>query len=329
VSTNAYPCTRIVYSGTESLYIVGRSLDWKTPIPTNLYVYPQGVTKLSSDLPDAIKWKSKYGAIYAVSYDGGVTEGMNEMGLVINGLFCNNTVYNKENTTEMKPMSLAMFVAWMLDLNATTDEVITALNHRNFNIIGATFDSGTVSALHWGITDASGNTAIIEFDNGNLKIYQSGHTEAMTNDPPWPSMTAIVDYWTNIGGQHALPGTVSSPDRCVRAEYFVNHVEKTNNADLGISIAKSILYNSSVPYSYTIDNEPNLSSTQWRSFANTRDGLYYFDIVTNFGIYYINLNECNLTEGSAILKLDTSLITDKLGDITPYLSVSKPFLPMY
>ena len=38
-------CSRIVYHGTDSLYIVGRSLDWKTPIPTNVYVYPSGMSK--------------------------------------------------------------------------------------------------------------------------------------------------------------------------------------------------------------------------------------------------------------------------------------------
>ncbi len=33
--------SRVVYSGLDSLRIVGRSLDWKTPIPTNIYVYPR------------------------------------------------------------------------------------------------------------------------------------------------------------------------------------------------------------------------------------------------------------------------------------------------
>lgn len=58
-------CSRVVYSGLDSLRIVGRSLDWKTPIPTNIYVYPRGMEKQSSDRPDAIRWTSKYGAVYA------------------------------------------------------------------------------------------------------------------------------------------------------------------------------------------------------------------------------------------------------------------------
>ena len=77
----AEACSRIVYEGSEGLYVIGRSLDWKTPIPTNLYVYPRGMKKRGDNKPGAIEWTSKYGAVYAVGYDGGVTEGMNEKGL--------------------------------------------------------------------------------------------------------------------------------------------------------------------------------------------------------------------------------------------------------
>lgn len=31
-------CSRVLYVGDDSLRIVGRSLDWKTPIPTNIYI---------------------------------------------------------------------------------------------------------------------------------------------------------------------------------------------------------------------------------------------------------------------------------------------------
>ena len=70
----AEACTRIVYTGTpsetagvEPLRIVGRSLGWKTPIPTNLYVYPRGMSKKGNTLPGSVTWVSKYGAVYAVS----------------------------------------------------------------------------------------------------------------------------------------------------------------------------------------------------------------------------------------------------------------------
>ena len=322
-------CTRVCYHGSDSTFVVARCLDWKTPIPTNLYVYPAGIEKVSSDQPGAIKWTSKYGAVYAVGYDGGITEGMNDRGLVVNGLFCKGTVYSNADTEGRPPMSLAMFVGWLLDLNATTDECVEVLQKHDFNIGGATFDGGTVSALHWGITDASGKSVIVEFDNGNIRIHDMGDYYAMTNDPQWPSMSSIIDYWNQVGGVNMLPGTVRSSDRCVRANFFAHHVEEVNDQDLAVSIARSVLMNSCVPYTYLIQGEPNVSSTQWRSYADIKNRRYFFDIVTNMGIYYIDLSHLDLWPGCPILKLDTSKETGIVGDALHYLKESKGFTPMY
>ncbi|MCH5243230.1 MAG: linear amide C-N hydrolase [Muribaculaceae bacterium] len=325
----AEACSRVNYHGADSTFVIARCLDWKTPIPTNLYVYPRGIDKVSDNKPGAIHWTSKYGAVYAVSYDGGITEGMNEKGLVVNGLFCKGSVYSNENTEGRPPMSLAVFVAWLLDLNETTDQCVEVLQKHDFNIGGATFDGGTVSALHWGITDASGKSVIVEFDNGEIKINDMGDYWAMTNDPQWPSMAAILNYWEGVGGVNMLPGTVKSPDRCVRANFFAHHVEATDDPDLAVNIARSVLVNSCVPYTYLIQGEPNVSSTQWRSYADIKHRRYFFDIVTNFGIYYVDLNQCLLNPGSPILKLDTSKETNLMGDATKAFKAHPGFNPMW
>lgn len=322
-------CTRVIYHGADSLYVIGRSLDWKTPIPTNLYVYPAGIRKQGSSSANGINWTSKYGAVYAVGYDGGVTEGMNEKGLSINGLFCKDAIYANPDGENNPPISLAMIVAWLLDNCATTDEVHDLIENTPFKIEGATFDGGTVSTLHWGVTDASGKSIIFEFDKGNLKIYDPGDFRAMTNDPQWPSMTAIMTYWDKIGGKNMLPGTVSSADRCVRANYFAHHVNPVVEGDLGVAITRSVLVNSSVPYTYNIAGEPNLSSTQWRSYSNLRDKTYYFDIVTNPGYYYVDLKKCDLTAKGKILKLNTENSSDLVGDVTERFEKSDGFTPMY
>ena len=321
-------CSRVLYVGDGDLRIVGRSLDWKTPIPTNIYVYPRGMEKMGNSLPGSVTWTSKYGAVYAVGYDGGVTEGMNEKGLVVNGLFCKGTVYDNDSTKGRSPMSLAMFPAWILDMCADTPEAVALLKKQDFNISGATFDGGTVSALHWGITDAQGRSAMVEFDHGTIRIYEGQDMPVLTNDPNYPQMNAINDYWVKKGGTNTLPGTVSSPDRFVRAYFFDGHVEKTADADLGVSIVRSIVMNVSVPYTYTV-GEGNVSSTQWRTFANIRDGRYYFDMVTNPGMFYVDLNKCDLRKGASVMKIDTSKSSTFVGDVTSKLYPTTPFNPMY
>lgn len=322
-------CSRVVYHGLDSLYIVGRTLDWKTPIPTNLYVYPRGMYKQGASTKNGINWTSKYGAVYAVGYDGGIEEGMNEKGLVVNGLFCKGTVYANEQNKDNKPISNALFVAWMLDNNATTDEVVAMLESERFRLESADFDGGTVATLHWGITDASGHSVIVEFAGGDVKIYEMGDYWCMTNDPQWPEMTAILDYWNKIGGQNMLPGTVSSPDRCVRGNFFAHHVEQTGDTDTGVCIIRSIMANVSVPFTYQLAGEPNLSNTQWRSYADLRDLRYYWDQVTNPGLYYIDLNQCDLLPGSPVMKLDNSNAQSLVGNVTNQLTPSEPFTPMY
>ena len=116
-----------------------------------------------------------------------------------------------------------------------------------------------------------------------------------------------------------LPGTVKSPDRFVRASYFNNHVERVADPQIGVSIVRSVLQNVSVPYLYTVDlaAEPNVSSTQWRSFCNIPARLYYFDIVTNLGLYYIDLKKCDLRPGAKVMKLNTAENTAAVGEPAP------------
>lgn len=329
VSPRADACTRVVYAGSDSLYVVGRSLDWKTPIPTNIYIYPAGMDKQGDSHGNTVRWQSRYGAVYAVGYDGGIIEGMNEKGLVVNGLFCKGTVYSNESTKGRPSLSLSVFVAWILDLNATVPEAVEAVRRHDFDISGATFDGGTVSTLHWGMTDAQGRSAVFEFDNGDIRIYEGDACRVLTNDPQWPAMQAINNYWTGVGGANMLPGTMRSADRYVRASFLIRNVEATSDSRLGVSITRSVLQCASVPYHYTVDGEPNVSSTQWRSFSDIRSLCYYFDIVTNPGLYYVSLNDVNLRPGAPVLKLDTSDSDSYVGNVTGRLKKSKPFTVMY
>lgn len=274
------------------------------------------------------EWVSKYGAVYAVSYNAGVTEGMNEKGLVVSGLFCRQTIYNSPAQDDDAVVSLAVFPAWILDNCATTKEVVEMLRGQDFKITGATFDGGTTSTLHWGVTDATGASAVLEFVDGHLNIYEGQDMPVLTNEPPYPDMLAINSYWQSVGGQNMLPGGVRSSDRFVRASFFDDSVEHTNDEAVGLTVIRSILNNVSVPYKY-VRGDKNLSQTQWRSFSNIRDRKYYFQNVNDMGLYYVDLNKCDLSEGAPVLYLDTSKATDMVGDITGQMVHSQPFTPMY
>ena len=325
----AFACSRVVFLGHDNLTLVGRTLDWRTPIPTNLYVYPRGMQKQGMPSGNTFHWKSKYGSVLAVSYDGGVTEGMNEKGLVMNALFCKGSIYRQSMNGELRSMSLAVLVSYFLDNFSTVDEVHKWLQDNDFAIYGQNFDQGTTAALHWAVTDLSGKTLVMEFQNGQLDVYVSRDYRVLTNDPPFPQILAINNYWKGIGGANQLPGTVRSPDRFARASFFIEHVPDSVDYKTAAAQVLSVLNNVAVPLGYELENAPNLSSTQWRSVADAKNLIYYFGFSSQFSVFRIELAGLNLNEGAPVLKMDTSANTDLHGCINSIMVPSAPFTPMW
>lgn len=323
-------CSRVVYLGDSGTVLVGRTLDWRTPIPTNIYVYPAGVAKESNNSGERLRWTSRYGSVLAVGYDGGVTEGMNSEGLVLNGLFCKTSQYPVAAPGSNTPMmSLAVLVSYFLDNFATVDEVDTWLQANKFAIAGATFDGGTVSMLHWGFTDRTGETLIMEFIGGEMHTYRGRELQVLTNDPAYPQMQAIDSYWQGVGGANMLPGTVRSADRFVRASFFIRQVPTNFDYDHAWAALNSIMGTVSVPYGYEIEGEPNVSSTQWTSIADSSGGKYYMRFADNKGYFWVDLGRLILTPGAPVLKLDTTDHSRLDGCINNLLVHSEPFTPMW
>lgn len=331
-AVSASPCSRVVYLADDTTQVVvGRTLDWRTPIPTNLYVYPAGMKKVSMPEGPRYEWTSRYGSVLAVGYDGGVTEGMNERGLVMNGLFCKTGVYRTETTAPAGTpvMSLAVLVSYFLDNFATVDEAYAWWSANDFAISGKTFDGGTVSQLHWAITDATGETMVAEYDNGKLALYRGRELQVMTNDPALPQMQAIDKYWNAVGGVNMLPGTVRSADRFVRADFFIHHIPSDYKGDEAVAALATVMNNVSVPYGYTIKGEPNVSMTQWRSMADLSRGRYYFHFADTLADFWIDLDRLSLTPGSPVLKLDTAKYRATSGCANRHLVKSEAFVPMW
>ncbi len=333
VAVSAMPCSRVVFRGDSTdVVLVGRTLDWRSPIPTNIYVYPPGIKKQSMPDGPRYEWTSEYASVLAVSYDGGVTEGFNERGLSMNGLFCRDSEYRLATQgSDMKVMSLSVIVSFFLDRFATVDEAETWLRNNEFGINGRTFDGGTVSLLHWALTDTTGKTLVMEYDSGELKLYSSRDYQVLTNDPPFPDMLAINAYWNNgVGGLNMLPGTVRSSDRFVRGTYFIGHQPSTGvGGAQALTQMMSVIDNLSVPAGYEVPGHPNLSMTQWRSISDLKNRRYYFKFADSLGMFYVDLGLLAVNPGAPVLKLDTTDHADFFGCVNDRLRRSRPFTPMY
>ena len=149
-------CSRVVFrSDSTDVVMVGRTLDWRTPIPTDLYIMPRGIARESYDTEEGIKWTSRYGSVVSVGYDMGVSEGLNEAGLSVNILYLPGTVYTRDHETRKK-MSATVWALYVLDNFATVDEAVAQLRKDEFYIDAPAMPEGSASTTHMAISDSTG-----------------------------------------------------------------------------------------------------------------------------------------------------------------------------
>jgi choloylglycine hydrolase len=75
VSAQALACTRVTYLGPEGRVLTGRSMDWKLPMISNLWVFPRGMEREGAAGPRSVRWTSKHGSMIVSGYDISTVDG--------------------------------------------------------------------------------------------------------------------------------------------------------------------------------------------------------------------------------------------------------------
>jgi len=162
-----------------------------------------------------------------------------------------------------------------------------------------------LATLHLSLSDASGDSAIIEYIEGNQVIHHGPEYQVMTNSPIFEKQLAMEEYWKQIGGTVMLPGTNRAADRYARAMFYVNAIPKSTNEIESIASVFSVIRNVSVPYGLTTPDQPNISSTRWRTVADQKRKRYFFESALTPNIFWIDLEELDLSEKTGkVLMLD-------------------------
>ncbi len=325
--TDGTACTRVVYKGPNSTVITARSMDFSIEIPANLWIFPRGMERKGEVGANSIEWVSKYGSLAVSSWDIATSDGMNEKGLSANLLWLTESEYPAfDKTGDRKGMSISLWAQYVLDNFASVEEAVRALEKEEFAIV-SDFIPGTdkFTTVHLSISDPQGDNAIFEYIKGKLVIHHDPSYTVMTNDPPYQLQRAIAKYWEAVPGKAFLPGSVSSADRFVRASFFINSVPQTDNTRVAVASAFSVIRNVSVPYGFEVEGYPNLSTTRWRSVADHKNLVYYFETALTPNVFWTDLKKLDFTEGSGVRKLDLSNKRTYAGECSGEYVSSKPF----
>lgn len=300
----AQACTRLVYLGANDQVMTARSMDWKLDVGTNLWVLPRGIARNGEAGPNSIEWSAKYGSVVATGYDVSTTDGMNEAGLVANVLWLVESEYPAYDG-KTPGLAISLWAQYVLDNFATVGEAVAALEAEPFTIVTDSVPGeDRLATLHLSISDATGDSAIIEYIGGKQVIHHSRDYQVMTNSPIFDKQLALNEYWKELGGTTMLPGTNRAADRFARASFYVDAIPKSENAVEALASVFGVIRNTSVPFGITTPDQPNISSTRWRTVADHKRKLYFFESALTPNTFWVDLNTLDLSEEGKVLKLD-------------------------
>jgi penicillin V acylase-like amidase (Ntn superfamily) len=301
----AFACTRAVYLGDNGDVITARSMDWKVDVLTNLWIFPRGMQRSGQAGPNSLHWTSKYGSVIATGYEVSTTDGMNEKGLVANILWLVESHYPKYDAS--KPgVAISLWAQYVLDNFATVQEAVDALAAEPFTIVTAGVPGEErLATLHLSMSDATGDSAIVEYIDGKQVIHHGRQYQVMTNSPTFDQQLALETYWRQVGGTVFLPGTNRASDRFARASFYINAIPKSEDPVIALASVFSVIRNVSVPFGINTPNEPNISSTRWRTVSDHKRLLYFFESALTPNAFWVDLKQVDFShETGKVMKLD-------------------------
>lgn len=318
-------CTRVVYQGNKDMVITGRTMDWKEDTRSNIWIFPRGMERNGEVGKDPMRWKSKYGSVVTSAYDICSTDGMNEKGLVANLLWLAESSYPQWNG-EKPALSIAAWVQYMLDNFATVSEAVSEIEKNTFDVVSDMMSDGTrMATLHLSISDATGDNAIFEYIDGKLNIHHNRSYQVMTNSPVFDQQLALDDYWKTIGGTTFLPGTNRAADRFVRASFYINAIPKTEDTRTALASVFSVIRNTSVPFGISTPDQPNISSTRWRTVSDQKDKVYYFESTLYPNVFWVDFKDVDFSEKASVKKLNLLDGKTYAGNTAKEFVTAKPF----
>jgi len=111
----------------------------------------------------------------------------------------------------------------------------------------------------------------------------------------------------------------------VRASYYLSAAPKFEDNRTALASVASMVRAVSVPVGVKDPSKPNIATTQWRTYADQGAKRYYYDSVFNPGLFYVDLDKLDLSEGAETKKLDLTGFSILAGEVSGSFEDAKPF----
>lgn len=160
-------------------------------------------------------------------------------------------------------------------------------------------------------------------------IHQGRECQVMTNSPTYDKQQTLDDYWEQIGGLVMLSGTNRASDRFVRASFYIKALPRTSDYRQAVAGVFSVMRNVSVLMGISIPSQPNIASTRWRTVADQKNLVYYFESTLSPDIFWIDFRKLDFNAGNNVMKLTLTNGGIYSGDAAAEMRDSKPLMFLF
>lgn len=281
-------CTALIYSDAAGRNYLGRTLELTVELPYQVAFLPAGFA-VSSEVSGhpALAYALDH-AVLAITMpvrvptaaappslaDLKVIEGLNDAGVTFSVLSYPSAA-GRAQSEEMTRAVLAAsdLGSWVLGRFASVAEVKAALAGQPVFLEALSILRGAVSPFHYVVNDAAGASLVIEFDKGEMAIYDNP-VRVMTNGPRFDWHPTNLDNYTFLSNEDrssatfgtyaarqpdsgiataGLPSSSTSVGRFVRAVYHAQFAEKAEAPDAAVCALAHVMNTFDRPRGVSID----------------------------------------------------------------------------
>jgi choloylglycine hydrolase len=322
-------CTRILWSDNGVATVVARTMDWPDSTYPIITVLPRGMKREGNKVgpidivgENPCMWVSKFGSIVTTIYGVGTADGFNEKGLGVHLLFLQDTSFGERDVT--KPgLQAALWPQYVLDNAADVKEALEILEGVQIIIAES---HGHYATVHLSMEDVSGDSAIIEYQNGKRKIFHGRDFKVQTNEPPYQEQLDLLAEkdFSNPSDTTPLDGNINPIARFQRSVYFLNLLPEPKNLRETVAGVLSIARNVSIPFGAPYESFGTYN-TEYRTVCDLTNKRYYFELSTCPNVIWTDLLEFDLAKGGQVKILDPDNI-DISGNATDkFINADPPF----
>jgi len=304
IPQNSNSCTVFKFT-RDSVTVYGQNLDWHLPVPGLMVVNKRGIHKTvlhwkgnwpAGDTREQISWVSLYGSVTSTCYGRDFIDGgMNEAGLIIDEASF-EAVYPADDG---RPgISCPQWMQFQLDNYATVEEVLAHISDLRPDGEG----------WHYLIADRNGDCAVIEYLDGEARIYQGDELEfpALTNTS-YAQALSHIPMDAAFGGDIDIGSGSDSYGRFVRVAALLRDYDPAD--DPGIS-----------DYAFHILDEVSCENTQRMVVYDATHNRVLWKSIVNNKIRWLDLNEIDFSSGTTtkVIDIDDNIEGNVLANLIDY-----------